>query len=68
MHAHTLHAHTMTWLVIIGVIAVYGVLHAGHRSARRRGERGISVYWNSASRRPYVSIPLPFGFRIGHKL
>lgn len=53
-------------LVIAGAV-VYGVLHLGHQRAKRRGERGISVYWNSRSRRPYVSIPLPGGFRIGHK-
>ena len=57
----------ITALVIPGVV-VYAVLHLGHRGARRRGERGISAYWNSRSRRPYVSIPLPGGFRIGHKL
>ena len=54
--------------LVIAAIAVYAVLHAGHRGARRRGERGITVYWNSRSRRPYVSIPLPGGFRIGHRL
>ena len=54
-------------LVILGVV-VYGVLHLGHRGARRRGERGLSVYWNSARGRPYVSIPLPGGFRVGHRL
>ena len=54
-------------LVIASVVA-YGVLHLGHHGAKRRGERGISLYWNSRSRRPYVSIPLPGGFRIGHKV
>lgn len=54
-------------LVIAGVFA-YGVLHLGHHRAKRRDQRGISVYWNSRSRRPYVSIPLPGGFRIGHKV
>ena len=53
---------------IIAAVLVYAVLHLCHRGARRRGERGISVYWNSRSRRPYVSIPLPGGFRIGHRL
>ena len=28
-------------LIIAVVVVVYGVLHAGHRGARRRGERGI---------------------------
>ncbi len=54
-------------IVIAGLI-VYGVLHLGHHNARRRGERGITIYWNSRSRRPYVSIPLPGGFRIGHRI
>ena len=53
--------------LIIAALVVYGVLHIGHRGAKRRGQRGISVYWNSRSRRPYVSIPLPFGFRLGHR-
>lgn len=53
--------------VIAGVV-VYAVLHIGHRGAKRRGERGISVYWNSRSRRPYVSIPLPGGFRLGRRV
>ena len=57
----------ITALIIAGLV-VYGVLHLGHRGAKRRGERGISVYWNSARGRPYVSIPLPGGFRIGHRL
>jgi len=54
-------------IVIAGLI-VYSVLHLGPHSARRPGERGITVYWNSRSRRPYVSIPLPGGFRIGHRI
>jgi len=57
----------ITALIIAGLV-VYGVLHLGHRGAKRRGERGISVYWNSVRGRPYVSIPLPGGFRIGRKL
>ena len=54
--------------LIIAAAIVYCVLHIGHHRARRRGERGLSVYWNSRSRRPYVSIPLRGGFRIGHRL
>ena len=55
-------------LIIITAVVVYGVLHLGHRGARSRGERGISVYWNSARGRSHVSILLLFGFRIGHLL
>ena len=54
-------------VVIVLVLFAAKVLHAGHRGAKRRGERGISVYWNSRSRRPYVSVPLPGGFRLGHR-
>ena len=38
--------------LIIAAVVMYGALLAGHRGARRRGERGISVYWNSARGRP----------------
>jgi hypothetical protein len=55
------------FIVIIAVV-VYGVLHLGHRGAKRRGQRGIVVSWNSRYRRPYVSIPLPGGFRLGRKI
>ena len=41
--------------LIIAAAVVYCVLHIGHRRARRRGERGMTVYWNSRSRRPYVA-------------
>jgi len=58
----------MEMIIFAVVLGVAGILGAGHRGARRRGERGISVYWNSRSRKPYVSVPLPGGFRIGHKL
>ena len=54
--------------LVIAAVVIAGVLHTGHCGARRRGERGITLYWNSRSRRPYVSIPLPGGFRIGHRL
>ena len=54
--------------LIIAAVIVYGVLHAGHHGARRRGERGIVLSWNSRYRRPYVSIPPPGEFRLGRKL
>lgn len=57
----------MEVILILAALGVAGTLFSGHRGARRRGERGISVYWNSRSRRPYVSIPLPGGFRLGHR-
>ena len=56
-------------LIIIGLVVFVGkVLHIGHKGAKRRGQRGIGVYWNSARGRPYVSIPLPFGLRLGRRL
>lgn len=63
----------MITLIVIA-IAGYLLLHlaAGHaryhRRRRRYGHRGIGVYWNSAMRGPWVSIPLPFGFRLGRRL
>jgi len=54
--------------LVIAAVVVYSVLHAGHRGAKRRGQRGFIVSWNSRYRRPYVSIPLPFGWRVGHRL
>ena len=54
--------------LVIAVVVVYAVLHTGHRGARHRGERGFTITWNSRYRKPYVSIPLPGGFRIGHRL
>jgi hypothetical protein len=63
--------------VIIAVIAVaaglYLAFHAGHshanyRHGRAHGRRrGASLFWSSA-RGPYVTIPGPFGTRIGHKI
>jgi hypothetical protein len=55
------------FVLFVFTVIVGSVLHVGHRGARRRGERGLSVYWNSARGRPYVSVPLPFGFRLGHR-
>ena len=53
---------------IIAAVVVYAVLHLGHRGAKRRGERGITFIWNSRYKRPYISVPLPGGFRLGRKL
>jgi H+/Cl- antiporter ClcA len=62
----------MTVVIIIIVIG-YLVLHlaAGHaRYAhhRRRGRRGVNLYWSSVRRGLWVSIPLPGGFRLGRHL
>ena len=36
----------ITAFIILAVL-VYGVLHLGHRGAKRRGERGITFMWSS---------------------
>jgi hypothetical protein len=58
-------------LILLGVI-VYLAFHVGHgvsnyRHGRRHGRRGIGLVWY-LGRGPWVSVPLPGGFRVGHKL
>ena len=55
-------------IVLIVVLVAAKVLHAGHRGAKRRGQRGIVISWNSRYRRPYISVPLPGGFRLGRRI
>jgi hypothetical protein len=63
----------MTTVIIVAVvIALLAGHHAGHahanyRHGRAHGRRGVNLFWSSA-RGPYVTIPGPFGTRIGHKL
>jgi len=62
----------MTVLVIIVLTIAYLAFHGGHahanyRHGRARGKRGVNLFWSSA-RGPYITIPGPFGTRIGHKL
>lgn len=63
----------MTALVIIAVIAALvlghhaGHAHANYRRGRAHGKRGVNLYWSSL-RGPYITIPAPFGTRIGHRL
>lgn len=59
-------------ITLIVILAVYLAFHAGHshanyRHGRRAGKRGINLYWSSL-RGPYVSVPGPFGTRIGRHL
>jgi hypothetical protein len=61
----------MIELIVIAVV-VYLAFHLGHahancRHGRARGKRGVNLFWSTA-RGPYVTIPGPFGTRIGHKL
>lgn len=58
--------------LIVFLVLLYLAFHAGHshsnwRHGRRKGHRGVSLYWY-AGRGPWVSIPGPFGTRIGHRL
>lgn len=58
--------------LIVFLVILYAVFHLGHahsnwRHGRKRGHRGIGLVWY-AGRGPWVSIPGPFGTRIGHKL
>ena len=62
----------VTVIIVIAVAVAYLLFHMGHahanyRHGRARGHRGVSLYWSSL-RGPWVSIPAPGGFRIGHKL
>jgi hypothetical protein len=59
---------------VIGIAVVVGYLlfHAGHshanyRHGRAHGRRGIDLFWSSI-RGPWMSMPGPFGTRIGHKI
>ena len=62
----------MAILIIIGIVAAYLLFHAGHAHANvRHGRaRGLapSVYWRAGMRGPWVSVRLPGGFRVGHRL
>jgi hypothetical protein len=60
-------------LIVIAIVIVYAAFHLGsghahYRHHRGHGRRGIGIYWNSVGRGPWVSIPLPGGFRVGHRL
>lgn len=63
----------MTALIVVIVLAALVVgHHAGHahsnyRHGRTQGKRGVDLFWSSA-RGPYITVPGPFGVRIGHKL
>ena len=64
--------HPVTVIILITLAVAYLAFHAGHahanyRHGRARGHRGINLYWSSA-RGPWISVPGPFGTRIGHKL
>lgn len=63
----------MTAIIVTIVLAALvvghhaGHAHANYRHGRSRGKRGVNLYWSSL-RGPYISVPGPFGTRIGHKL
>ncbi len=58
--------------VIVVIVAGYLAFHAGHGHATVRHLRGRglapSVYWRAGMRGPWVSVRLPGGLRVGHKL
>ena len=62
----------MLAIVIIAAVIAYAAFHLGHGHANiRHGRaRGLapSVYWRSGMRGLWVSVRLPGGFRVGHRL
>ena len=61
----------MAEALILLAVLLYAAFHVGHgvsnyRHGRRHG-RGIGLVWY-LGRGPWVSIPGPFGTRIGHRL
>jgi hypothetical protein len=62
-------------IILVGIIVFAALVlghHAGHahanyRHGRAHGKRGVNLFWSSA-RGPYMTIPGPFGTRIGHRL
>ena len=63
----------MTAVIIIAVIAALvlghhaGHAHANYRHGRAHGRRSVNLFWSS-TRGPWISVPGPFGTRIGHRL
>jgi hypothetical protein len=61
----------ITLIIIVAVVSVAAGVHlgAGHAHHRHRKAAGLrpNLYW-SAARGPWVSVRLPGGFRIGHRL
>ena len=59
----------MITVIVIAVLAYLafhlGHSHANYRHGRAHGKRGVNLFWSSA-RGPYITIPGPFGTRIGH--
>ena len=56
-------------IVVVVLIAGWhgGHAHSNYRHARAHGHRGVNVMYSSA-RGAWMSIPGPFGTRIGHRL
>jgi hypothetical protein len=59
----------MKAVVIVAVVAI--LAHHADRQlptrSRPRPPRGVNLFW-SGVRSPYITIPGPFGTRIGHRL
>jgi hypothetical protein len=62
----------MITLVIAAAVVAYLGFHIGHGHANYRHyrSRGLapSIYWRAGMRGLWLSVRLPGGFRIGHKL
>ena len=60
----------ITVIIFIAIICVafhLGRSHANYQHGRAHGRRGVNLYWSSI-RGLWISIPGPFGTRIGHRL
>ena len=58
-------------IVIIAVVVAYLIFHVSAGSVHHRYRKAAGLrpnfYWSSV-RGPYVSVRLPGGFRVGHRL
>jgi hypothetical protein len=61
----------ITVIIVVVVVLILahhaGHAHANYRHGRAHGKRGVNLFWSSV-RGPYITIPGPFGTRIGHRL
>jgi hypothetical protein len=59
---------TVVVLIVVGYLLFH--VGAGHAHARQYRARGLapSVYMRAGMRGPWVSVRLPGGFRVGHRV
>jgi len=55
--------------ILFAIAVIWLLLHllGGHAKGRRRGHRGIMLFWSSVTG-PRISIPGPFKTRISRKI